>query len=300
MITWCVGENSFEIREAVKQIEAGFSGVTERVDGASLTLSQLPDLLMGMSLFSSDRLVIIDDISQNSVLWEKLPDWLPRISDDIHVVFIDAKPDKRKTSYKELKKVADMHEYPAWTDRDANKAEQWVSARAAKLGVVLDRKLTGHLVRRVGVDQWQLSHAIQTLSLLDAITQDSIDAIVPPNPQENIFELFETALNGRATLVKERLATLQLQEDPYALFALLSSQALTLAAVTFSDSNSNPSKDFAIHPYVASKLSVHGKSLGKQRVAHILQNFAQTDADMKRSKGEPWLLIESLLYKVAQ
>ena len=300
MITWLVGDNSFEIREAVKALEASFSGTAERFDGSELSLSQLPDILMGISLFASERLVIIQDISTNSTLWEKLPDWLPRINDGIHVVFIDTKPDKRTTSYKALKAAANLQEFPVWSERDFAKAEQWVSARAEAEGLKLDRRLTVQLMQRVGLDQWQLTHAITTLSLLDTVNEQAINDIIPPNPTENIFQLFETALEGKTQEVAKMLDTLSLQEDPYALFALLTSQALTLAAVTYADESANPAKDFGVHPFVASKLTRHGKRLGKARVGQIVELFAKTDADMKRSKAEPWLLIERTLLETAQ
>jgi len=300
MITWLVGENSFEVREAVKALADNFDGTLERVDGTELSLADLPDLLMGMSLFATKRLVVISNLSANTAVWEKLPDWLSRISDDIDVVFIDAKPDKRTTIYKALKAASDVKEFPVWSDRDIQKAEQWVSARAQIQGVKLDRKHVQHLISRVGLDQWQLAHALDVLSLLDTITIEAIDAVVPPNLHENIFQLFETALEGKPRQVAVMLTTLSMQEDPYALFALLSSQALTLAAVTYADTDAQPTKEFAIHPFVASKLTRHGKRLGKTKVGRILEAFAKTDADMKRSKAEPWLLIERVLLEVAQ
>ncbi len=300
MITWLVGENSFEVREAIKALEAEFNGTAERFDGSELSLAQLPDLLMGVSLFSTERLVVITDIAQNSNLWEKLPDWLPRINDDIHVVFVDTKPDKRTISYKALKAVANLREFPAWTERDTQKAEQWVTERAKQTGVVMDSKVVQYLVQRVGMDQWQLAHALDTLALLDTVTTEVIDDVIPPNLSENIFQLFEIALEGKPQQVAQKLDTLALQEDPYALFALLTSQALTLAAVTFADDDANPAKDFAMHPFVVSKMVRHGKRLGKTRVGHIVEAFAKTDADMKRSRGEPWLLIERTLLEIAQ
>lgn len=299
MITWLVGENSFDVREALKELEASFDGPIERVDGAELSLNQLPDLLMGVSLFAPQRFVTISNLSLNSGVWEKLPEWLPRVNDDIHVVFIDEKPDKRTTSYKALKAAADMKEFPAWSDRDVTKAEQWVIARAKKWEIKLDKRAAQHLVARVGLDQWQLAHALDTLSLLDEITVGAIDDVIPPNLRENIFQLFETALEGKAQKASDMLRTLALQEDPYALTALITSQALSLAAVTYADTGANPTKDFAIHPFVASKLIRHGKRLGKTRVGHILEACARTDADMKRSKADPWVLVDKLLLEIA-
>lgn len=300
MITWLVGENSFEIREELRAIEAHFDGRAEKIDGTELSLSQLPDLLMGTSLFATERLVVITDISKNSSLWEKLPEWLKRISDTIHVVFVDEKPDKRTTSYKALKQAAELKEFLPWGERDEAKAIEWVKARAEQEGVTFDTTSARHLVRRVGLDQWQLAHAITTLGLLDTVTLERIDSVIPQNLQENIFQLFETALEGKPEQVASMIKTLALQEDPYALFALLTSQAMALAAVTCAGNDDTPAKDFAIHPFVASKMSRHARSLGRARVAYIVELFAKTDADMKRSRGEPWLLIEKLLVTIGQ
>lgn len=304
MITWLVGENSFEIREALQKIISAPSGTQEQImpekfDGIDLKFTDLPDLLMGMSLFSSKRLIIIDNISANQSLWEKLPELLERVSDDVHLVLVDTKPDKRTTVYKAIKSVADYHEFPLLEDHDRPKAETWLKERAKTLGVKLDSRSAAHLISKVGLDQWQLASALEILSLLDEISPQLIDETIAASPAENIFQLFEVAIEGDTKAVASRLATLELQEDPYALFALLSSQALNLAAMALADETDNPTKDFAIHPYVASKMSRQAKRLGKRKVAQIVELFAQTDADMKRSKAEPWTLIERLLLKVA-
>lgn len=300
MITWFIGENTFEIREALQAIKARFNGQPEKIDAADLTLALLPDVLMGVSLFSSQRLVIIRDITTNSTLFEKLPDWLPRLSESIHLVLIDTKPDKRTSSYKALKAAAEVYEFPAWTERDTAKAGQWVASRAQSLGITINDSAVRQLVDRVGVDQWQLASALEVLSLAETVDTETIDTLIPANPQENIFQLFETALEGKRAEVAVQLKTLSLQQDPYALFALLSSQAMSLAAVTFSEATDTPAKAFGIHPFVATKMSRHAQKLGKARVAHILEVFAKTDADMKRSKGEPWLLIERTLLQITE
>lgn len=295
MITWLLGENDFEIREALKNIETSFKGDVERVDGEDLELSGLPDIFMGMSLFARDRLVVVRGITANTVVWEKLPEWLPRISDNIHLVLVDPKADKRTSTYKAVKATADLHEFPAWGERDRTKASAWLQARAKGQGVNISTAVTKYIVDRVGVNQWELASALEVVSLLDEITIDSVDNIVPPNPQENVFDIFETALMGRLDRLAGQLRVLALQEDPYKFFGLLSSQVYSLAAVSFAEPGASPAKDFAVHPFVVSKMERHADRLGRARVARILELFAKTDADIKRSRGEPWLLIEQLL-----
>ncbi|MEO6109459.1 MAG: DNA polymerase III subunit delta [Candidatus Saccharimonadales bacterium] len=300
MITLLTGDNSFELNEALTSIVAGFAGRAEKVDGSELEFKNLPDLLMGGTLFAEKRLVIIKELSQNKSVWERLPEWLPRISDDIQLVLIDKKPDKRTVAYKELKKYATVQEFFGWGDRDRGLAENWVAKRAESLSLRLDKKLVHQVVERVGLDQWQLASALDKLSLIDDITADSIETTIDASPSENVFQLFETALEGHPQKVHTMLQTLELTEDPYKLFALLSSQVFQLAGVANAGQGDNAAKDLAIHPYVASKLTRHATRVGKVGSLRILKAFAQADADMKRSKADPWILIERALIEASR
>jgi len=299
MIRFLIGDNSYEITQALRSIESSFQGAAERIDGSALQLRDLPDLLMAATLFSDKRLVIIKDLSENKSVWSDFFTWLPRISDDIELVLVDTKPDKRTVTFKDLKKVATLQEFPAWSDRDTMKAESWTADEAKKLGVALDRRLVQLIVARVGMDQWQLASALEKLSLLEAVTVQAIEDTIDPRPFENVFNLFETALKGDAKKVHNMIRTLELTEEPYKLFALLSSQAFQLAAIQSADSSSNPAKDFGIHPFVVSKLSAYANRMNRRDIKQVIDAFAGADADIKLSRAEPWLLIERALLKVA-
>lgn len=295
MITVLAGENSFEVSEALASLAAAFSGHVERYDGESLTLNQLPDLFGGSTLFASERLIVIRDLSKNTALWGRLPDLMPTIADSTHIVLVEAKLDKRTSTYKALKATADVRELSLWTERDRHHAEQWVSDRAKVAGIKLTSSLAQHLVARVGYDQWQLTAAIDRLSFLDEVTKESIDEHIEAHPSENIFQLFETALGPKKTQLDDMIRTLALTNDAYAVFALISSQAVQLAAVSSASANDNPAKDFGIHPFVASKLSNLAGRLGKDGVRRIVGLVAQTDRQLKSSAAEPWLLVRKML-----
>jgi len=299
MITLLIGDNSFEIERALDAIISDFDGNVEKVEGSELQVSQLPDILMGVSLFADKRVVIIRGLSENKVVWPVLGDWLSRISDDIHLVLIEPKPDKRTVTFKSLKENADFCEFLSWTDRDMAMAEKWVVSEAEKIGISIDKKCVQTLVQWVGTDQWQLFHALEKLALTDDITVDSIKNIIEPNPVENVFNLFETALRGDTKTLGEILKTLEKTEDVYRLIALLTSQAFQLAAVVSASKTDNVAKDFAIHPYVVSKLSPIAKRIGKSGVSKIISIFTELDDDMKLSRADPWLLVERALIKVA-
>lgn len=299
MITLLLGENSFEIERALIAATSGFNGNVEKFNGSELQLAQLPDILMGVSLFAIARVVVIRNLSENRAIWSIFGDWLSRISDDIHLILIEPKPDKRTVTFKALKDCADIKEFQPWTDRDVTKAEKWVIAEAKKLELDLDNKNAQILVSRVGVDQWQLFHAIEKLVLVDTVSADVIRDIIDVNPIENVFEIFEMAIKGDVKNLKRILNVIEQTEDVYRLSALLFTQVFQLAAVASVAKSDNASKDFGIHPYVVQKLESIAKRVGKSGVVKIVKIFAEADDDMKLSKAEPWLLIERALMKVA-
>ena len=300
MITLLTGENSFENERALQALTSSFDSRAERVDGSDLDIKQLPDLLMGVSLFADKRLVIIKNLSENKALWSRFDEWLPRISPDIHLVLVEPKPDKRTKTYKDLQKVAEVHESKLWTDRDTHAAEQWVGEEVKRQGFKLDKKCTQYLVNRVGTDQWLLSQALHKLAVMGDVTVDVIEEIIEPNPTENVFLLFESALKGDAPKVKRMLEVLEATEDAYKLLGLLSGQAAQLAVLSLSDKPSaEVAKDMGVHPYAMSKLAPAAKKLGRGGAKKIVAAFAEADEAAKSSATDPWLLVERALMKVA-
>ena len=299
MIHFFVGENTFAIAQAVHKLSASFGGEVVKVDGADISPSDIPNLLMGTTLFSDKRLVILRDASSNTLVWSTLPDWMTRLSDDVTLVIIETKPDKRTTTFKALKAAGEYREFPVWTDRDIGAAEVWLQKRAEAEGLLIDARFIRLIVQRAGVDQWTLSSVLETLSLADRIDEQAIIDLVPAHPAENIFNLFETALVGNTKKLHTMIRTLELTEDAYRFFALLSSQAFQLAVIHAARDEDTPTKDFGIHPFVASKLAAHARKLSKSDIRCIIGALAKTDADMKLSKADPWLLVERALTTIA-
>ena len=299
MITVLTGDNSFEIDRVLKQIVRDFNGDVEKIDGSDLQLNKLPDILMGASLFSTARTIFIKGLSDNKSIWPILGDWIPRLSSDINLILVEPKLDKRTSTFKSLKNKATITEFAVWSDRDTDKAERWVTNESKLLGLELDKKITRFLVERVGVDQWQLSHALQKLASTNEISIEVIKDVIEANPIENVFNLFEAALRGDADELKQMIRTLESSEDAYRLFALLSSQVFQLAAIASAGKTDNVAKDFGVHPFVVSKITPIARKVGDSGITKIITIFAQADNDMKISKAEPWLIIERALIKIA-
>lgn len=300
MITVLTGENSYELAQALTALATTFQGTPEQVDGASLNMADLPDLLMGVTLFSPQRLVIIKDLSSNTSVWNDLADWLGRVSDDIHVVLVDTKLDKRTKTYKQLKAAAELREFAPWKDGDTRTAEQWVKQEVAARRMTLDASSQRALVEQVGAEQWQLHYALEKLAVLDAVTPEMVRQVIDRAPHDNVFALLDLAIKGRRAEVRTMLANLEKSEEAYRLFGLLATQVTQLAAVAVGD---RPSAELAqtlgIHPYAVSKLQATAERLGRSGARRLVRAFVAADHQLKTGSSDPWLLIDIALMQCA-
>lgn len=301
MIELLTGENAFELSRASKKRVHAFDGESEHYDGSELTGSQLADIVGGQTLFASSRLAIINRLSENSQLWQDLPKWLERATDSTHLVLAEPKPDKRTATYKWLKKHATVEEFPVWTAHDANRAEEWLRVEAKAMGVNLTHQVARLLIARVGLDQWQLYHALQKIALLEQIDEDAVTAITDARPDENVFELFDTALRGDGARLAAMLRQLEQTEDPYRVFGLLSGQVVQLAALALGKRNGHDvAGDLGASPFMLNKLSIHAARLSTAQVRQLLKLAAHADARLKSTPAEPWLLIEHMLSSISR
>ena len=274
-----------------------------------MALESLPQLLSGATLFADKRLVVISELSENSSVWQALPDWLERLSDDVDLILVEPAPDKRTKAYKALQAAAEVKEFPLLTERDSFKAEQWLLAEAKDMGAKIDKPAVRELLKRSllpadrgqpVIDQWQAFHSLEKLAVLGVITAEHVENYIDTQPVDSVFGVFETALRGDREALHQLLADLEPREDPYKVFGLLSSQVFQLAALaTSEESPSDTAKAIGVHPFAASKLAPTAKKLSKSELRHIVLAMSEADEAMKTSKGTPWTLIEQALMKIA-
>ena len=98
-----------EDRVAAKRAITDFLGQDyEIIEGADLTLGDLPSVLKGQSLFNDVRRILIRDISNNKAVFEKLPEYL---NTPHKVAIFETKLDKRAGVYKALKDKVEIKEF---------------------------------------------------------------------------------------------------------------------------------------------------------------------------------------------
>lgn len=296
MITVLAGDNSYETTQALEAIRGAFAGEPETIDGSELELRQLPDVLMGGTLFAAKRLVIMKRLTDNKTIWPIFDDWIGRVSDDVQLVLVEPSLDKRTKTYKALKAHADVRDYPSWKEGDIRTASQWLSREVATRNQKLDAASQQALIEQVGADQWQLHYALEKLAVLEAVTPAIVRDVIEPTPSDSVFALLDTALRGDRAALRRMIATFEHTDESYRVFGLLAGQVTQLAALSVTD---KPSAEVAsaigVHPFALSKLQPHARTLGRSGARRLVRYFAAADHRLKTGGEDPWVIIETTL-----
>jgi DNA polymerase-3 subunit delta len=305
-----VGDNQYRVRQEIAKITRDFSGEVVRVDGAELTANSLADLVMGATLFSEHRTIIIRDLSDNATLWQQFEQWTSRVSDTNNIILCEKSVDKRTKVYKSLLKSVRLIEATQWTEREYRDAEAWLDKTAHQNNVLLQPRYLKELVRRAThaessgktiIDQSELYQALKSLSLLEQIDDTSIDAVMPPDLSENIYELFATALGGDRAALMRMLEHLKVTEEPYKVFGLIASQWFQYAALCLARSTpSEVAADLGVNAYGLQKLGSYRGLFTPSDLHALTQKIAQLDIATKSTVVDPWYQTERFLLEVVQ
>lgn len=278
------------------QEKHGEHGV-DKIDGESLEIEQLPDLLQGATLFAPERTVVIREASKNKPMWEKIGEKIPELPDSLTLVLVETSPDKRTKTFKYLQKHAEVREFKELDEREATK---WLVEEAKKRGGEIKNADAELLVARAGADQARLSNELDKLLLYGEISAETIEKLVEPTPQANVFALLDAAMAKKPKAVRELLKDAKISEDPYMLFGLLSSQIMQLAALVYGEGRSSDeiAKELKTHPFPLKKLAPVARKTSKQELRVIVEILSIMDEQMKSTGADPWQLLENALIKI--
>lgn len=306
MLYLITGANDYLAEQEVRRISHETGLVIRRVDGETINAAILTDYMVGSSLFGPTELPVIRALSENTAMWQLCADMCARASTDNHMVLREVYPDRRTKAYKAITAGAMVITCDPLTDRDTYRAIEWLVGEAKALGCkvqkaqlqqMVERALTpGDRPGRYVIDQMRLYVALEALSALPEITSSSIDAVLPPNTNENIFELFELAVRRDSAAIRRMVENLRLSEEPQKVYALLIGQLVQYATVVMAEEEATA---FGIHPYVAQKLAALSKQITRAELRSILGLAASLDADMKLSHVAPWDAVDRLLISIA-
>lgn len=308
-ITVIFGDNSFERTSELAKLKnqaekADFA--IENLNVENLTEEDFVNSICGVSLLAEKRLVIVKRVSDNSMLWDKLPAIISRISNGVHLCLIEEKIDKRSATYKSLAKIADMKEQKSLSAKDGKDLAEFARKIAKWLGFSVDNKMADFLVSWVGIDEWRVRDEIERLAVLGEISKENIEKYIPRNVESNAFGIFELALNSKQPEVIEQISRMKIVEGAdgaYQFFGLISSQFFNLVALKLGQSSGKTTaeiaKEIGANAWSLGKMNQFACDLNFDQLADLSEKFTQTDELLKTTNADAWDLIEALLLEVA-
>lgn len=308
-VTVIFGENSFERASELAKLKnqaekADF--VIENINTENLTEEDFVNSICGVSLLAEKRLVIIKRASDNSMLWDKLPVIISRISDDVHLCLIEEKIDKRSAIYKSIAKVADMKEQKSLSVKDGKDLAEFARKITKQLGFSVDNKTADFLVSWVGIDEWRVRDGVERLAVLGEISKENIEKYIPQNIESNAFGIFELALNKKQHEAIDQLSRIKITEGvdgAYQFFGLISSQFFNLVALKLGQSSGKTTtevaKELGVNAWSLGKMDQFARNLNFDQINHISEKFLQIDELLKTTNSDVWGLVEALLLDIA-
>jgi DNA polymerase-3 subunit delta len=303
-VTLATGPNTYEMQQWLHEQRATFAeqhgtDSVERYEAADIDPNRLPDLLQGGSLFAAKRHVTLYSPSQSKAVADGLAQILDGVSDDIDLVLVEAKPDKRQRWYKTVKQSYTIKEF---NQKSVGELKRWATAYAKQHDITIPDQPLQLLLRRVGDDQWRLASELDKLALRGTeITSDDIELMVEPTIQESIFDLLEQVVRGQTDGAVQLYQDLRKGElDPHQFVSMLAWQINIMLIVKLNERKSD--RDIAsaakLAPFVVSKTKRLVKSLTRQQIIAIADATLEADIAMKKTRANAEQRAIFLIYKI--
>jgi DNA polymerase-3 subunit delta len=169
-------------------------------DGDGLTDQELVSFCESPPFDGGERVVIIDDAQKikgdkqlkRYIETKNSADTMTVIvaiirSEKLPEIWASAAKKGRRLEYKKLK-----------TYEDNNEVIRWVEAEAKRLGVVLDKGVSGMLYQLVGADLHRLANELEKLQVItkkgEVVTTAILSTVISPSPTSEPWQVAEAAM----------------------------------------------------------------------------------------------------------
>lgn len=303
-----VGKNTFERFQAEQQL----AGSSPRIVRApELAPNELPNLLLGETLFGPPQPLVLRDSDEATALQPLLMKLLDEPHEDV-VILSQNTLDNRTTFATWLKQHADVQQFPLYNEKTRRTLLDTMQQWAQQQGVQVTRAALSELAVRLQDDQWAIANELERLQVEGDITEELVRQQLPLPPSSNAFSLLDMAASGQVKQLHQRLEELGRSPlvNPYQTLGLLSSQLMTAlaAGALGAPAESEIARDFGLPAFAVRRSVALGRRLyagattERQQREHahkLVQALAEADHAMKRSV-DPWLALQQALMCIVQ
>ena len=306
MTLFFYGSNTFALRQEVARMidayksKAGSDFGLDRLDGAILKPRELQANLQATPFLASSRLVVVENLSSNKAVSEKLREIMDVVPDTTVVIFVERDVDQRTTSFKVLMGADKVVKFEPLSSAQLL---AWCKHEIERVGGSADRSAIQELIDVSGEDQWRLSGEINKLVNFDeTITAANVRELVTPSLDQTIFALVEAMTAGRtAEALAGYHSLLKQKQSEIYILTMIQWQVrnLLLAKTAGGISQAELANAGGMSPYVAGKMLIAQRQFLEETLANAYRAAADCEYEIKSGHIKGQVAVEQLIFKVA-
>lgn len=275
--------------------------------GDTFTITQIVDLADTMPFLAPRRVITIEDswlFAKGAADTDQLTDYLARMPETSHIVFVQKDVDKTRRLYKQIKKIGYVVNCITPTPEDL---ERWVLGRFRDAGLAITKEAMTQLIDNLGDERDMLLLQSEADKLIaycagqDAIRIEDVRTICTVQVKDRIFDMMSAiAAHDVTTALAIYAELLRQQTPPQVILALMirnNNQLLQVGElVARGVSDQEIAGMLHLNPWVL-RNKIRGSLRGQTAKALIagLNACLQADQDYKSGRMDPQLAVEQLI-----
>ena len=304
MITLLTGANEFlisaERQKAVDEFLASNDAFgLERLDADELDIPRLRDALLQLPFLASKKLVVIKNVFSNKLVQEALGNLLNQMPEEIDVLLIDPKSDRRTKLYKQLAQAKQVHEC---VNLRPQELATWAVMYAKERHGTIGQSDAHYLIDRIGQEQMQLARELEKLSVFGVITKELIDTHTEQALRGTVFDLLDKTFSGKVgdclKLYGELLVS---KADPSEILGLIGWQLHVFSLIKYAGPGApaDVAKLIGVHPFVVGKALNVVRSMSLDNVKLAVAKALGADIMIKTKPADSADVVRVLLLELA-
>lgn len=274
-------------------------------EGKGIDIYKVIETAETLPFFSERRLIIIE----NSGLFKSqsdLADYIKKIPETTHLVFVENEVDKRNRLFKAVKDCGMVSQMDGM---DENNLKLWVTSLLNKSGKKITANTLLYLIGKSGTDMENLSNEIEKLICYaldrDVITNEDIDAVCVTQISNKIFQMMDAiASKKQSEALKLYYDLLTLKEKPLSILFLLSRHLNILLQVKELSgqgyNNTVISQKIGVPPFAVGKYSSQSKNFKKDVLIQALHSCVDVEEQVKTGRMMDQMGVELLIVEFSR
>lgn len=277
--------------------------------GDQFTITEILDLADTMPFFADRRVITIEDswlFAKNAGDTDALTDYLERMPETTHIIFVQKDVDKTRRLYRKIKQLGYIMNCVTPSAQDL---QNWVGKRFRDAGLAITNEAMRQLMDNLGDTPDMLNLQAEADKLIaycmgqDAVRIEDVRVIGSVQVGDRIFDMMSAIATHNVTLALEIYAELvQRQTPPQVILALLIRNYNQLLQILELTERGTSDQEIAgmlhLNPWILRnkiKPSLRGQS-GKALIA-ALDACLQMDQDYKSGRISDRLAVEELIVR---